>query len=216
MPTQTRQRAFGFLLYPESLPADWLDLLRSTHVPMAISPLHDRDVFAKDCVDSAGHEHKAGEIKKPHYHVLVCFHGKKSLEQVYQMVQGLFPGVKHIEPLQDARGNFRYLTHMDDADKAQYKFSEVITISGFDADGMMAPTKAQTDEIRSEVLSWIRETECVNYSDLVFFCKDVEPDWLDYVAQHTVFLSEVIKGQWRKAGATSSPEDGKKAKGKKD
>lgn len=218
MPTQLRGRAFGFLLYPDSTPADWLDRLRDLHVPMAISPMHDRDVYPRGFTDENGIEHKAGEIKKPHRHVLICFHGKKSIDQVYQMIQGALgtTAVKHIKFIEDARGNFRYLTHMDDADKAQYKSSEVIIISGFDADGMMAPTKAQTDEIRSEVLSWIRETECINYSDLVFFCKDVEPDWLDYVAQHTVFLSEVIKGQWRKTGATSSPEDGKKAKGKKD
>lgn len=221
MPTQTTQRGrvFGFLLYPDSAPADWLDRLRDLHVPMAISPMHDKDVFPKDFTDENGIEHKAGEIKKPHRHVLICFHGKKSLVQVYQMIQGALGtiAVKYIKALADARGNFRYLTHMDDADKAQYKSSEVILISGFDADGLMAPTKAQTEQIRSEVLSWIRETECINYSDLVFFSQDVEPTWLDYVSQHTMFLTAVIKGQWRKVGgASSSPEDGKKAKGKKD
>lgn len=220
MPTQTTQRGrvFGFLLYPDSAPADWLDRLRDLHVPMAISPMHDKDVFPKDFTDENGIEHKAGEIKKPHRHVLICFHGKKSLVQVYQMIQGTLgtTAVKFIKALDDARGSFRYLTHMDDADKAQYKSSEVILISGFDADGMMAPTKAETNAIRSEVLSWIRETECVDYSDLVFFCQDDEPDWLDYVAQHTIFLTAVIKGQWRKAGGASSPDDGKKTKGKKD
>ena len=209
MPASKRQRAFAFLLWPESAPADWLDRLRDLHVPMAVSPLHDRDVFT---ADKDGH--KAGEIKKPHYHVMMCFSGKKSLEQVYQMVAGLLLDVKHVEPLDDARGYCRYLTHMDDADKAQYNPADIITISGFDYAGLMAPTKAQTDQIRSEVLSWIRETDCVNYCDLVYFCHDVEPDWLDYVEHHTMFLAEVIKGQWRKAGGTSSsPEDGKKSTG---
>lgn len=205
MPVSKRQRAFAFLLYPESAPADWLDRLRDLHVPIAVSPLHDRDVFT---ADKDGH--KAGEIKKPHYHVMMCFSGKKSLEQVYQMLAGLL--IKHVEPIDDARGYCRYLTHMDDADKAQYNPADIITISGFDYAGLMAPTKAQTDQIRSEVLSWIRETDCVNYCDLVYFCHDVEPDWLDYVEHHTMFLAEVIKGQWRKAGgASSSPRTGRRA-----
>lgn len=211
MPASKRQRAFAFLLYPESAPADWLDLLRDLHVPMAVSPLHDRDVYA---ADKDGH--KAGEVKKPHYHVMMCFAGKKSLDQVYQMVAESL-GIKHVEPIDDARGYCRYLTHMDDADKAQYNPADVITISGFDYAGLMAPTKAQTDQIRSEVLSWIRETNCFLYGDLVYFCKDVEPDWLDYVEHHTIFLTEVIKSQWRKAGgAPSSQEDGKSNGGGKD
>lgn len=209
MPVSKRQRAFAFLLYPESAPADWLDRLRDLHVPMAVSPLHDRDVFA---ADKDGH--KAGEVKKPHYHVMMCFSGKKSLEQVYQMVAASL-GVKHVEPIDDARGYCRYLTHMDDADKAQYNPADIITISGFDYAGMMAPTKAETDQIRLEVLSWIRETDCMLYSDLVDFCMDVEPEWLDYVEHHTIFLKEKIIGQWRRAG---SPDLGRrdKDKGKKD
>lgn len=38
-----KSRNFAFILYPESLPEGWEGLLESLGIPMAISPLHDKD-----------------------------------------------------------------------------------------------------------------------------------------------------------------------------
>lgn len=42
-----KNRNFAFILYPESLPKDWLVQLETLGVPMAISPLHDKDKMEK-------------------------------------------------------------------------------------------------------------------------------------------------------------------------
>lgn len=39
-----KARYFTFLLYPESIPEDWQMRLETVGVPMAISPLHDKDL----------------------------------------------------------------------------------------------------------------------------------------------------------------------------
>src|SRR5699024_2941176 len=39
-----KARYFTFLLYPDSLPEDWEMKLESIGVPIAISPLHDKDL----------------------------------------------------------------------------------------------------------------------------------------------------------------------------
>lgn len=41
--SETKTRNFAFILYPESLPNDWKAQLEAIGVPMAISPLHDKD-----------------------------------------------------------------------------------------------------------------------------------------------------------------------------
>lgn len=41
---RTNQDTSHFLLYPESIPEDWELRLESIGVPMAISPLHDKDL----------------------------------------------------------------------------------------------------------------------------------------------------------------------------
>ena len=55
-----KARYFTFLLYPESIPADWKQRLELIGVPIAISPLHDRD---KSNVEGQTY-------KKAHYHVI--------------------------------------------------------------------------------------------------------------------------------------------------
>ena len=64
-----RARNFATVVYPESAPDGWQELLAEQFVPSFISPLHDQDV------------NPGGEPKKEHYHVMLMFEGKKSLEQ---------------------------------------------------------------------------------------------------------------------------------------
>lgn len=63
-----RTRNFATVVYPESAPSDWIDKLDQLHVAALISPLHDKDT------------NPSGEPKKPHYHVLLMFEGKKDYE----------------------------------------------------------------------------------------------------------------------------------------
>ena len=45
MPGQNvKKRNWTFLVYPESAPADWVSKLQATGLPVAISPLHDKDI----------------------------------------------------------------------------------------------------------------------------------------------------------------------------
>lgn len=55
-----KARYFTFLLYPESIPADWKQRLELIGVPIAISPLHDKDKSSA----------KGQIYKKAHYHVV--------------------------------------------------------------------------------------------------------------------------------------------------
>ena len=56
-----RKRNWAFVAYPESLPGDWQEILTQTGLPIAISPLHDKD------------ENPDGTKKKPHYHVILVY-----------------------------------------------------------------------------------------------------------------------------------------------
>lgn len=51
-------KCFTFLLYPESVPEGWQEKLAEIGQPMAISPLHDKDVKPD------------GTLKKAHWHII--------------------------------------------------------------------------------------------------------------------------------------------------
>ena len=55
-----KARFFTFLLYPDSVPEDWISKLELLDVPIAISPLHDSD---KSSVEGQ-------EYKKAHWHII--------------------------------------------------------------------------------------------------------------------------------------------------
>lgn len=110
-----RARNFATVVYPESAPSDWQEILARHCIPAFISPLHDKDV------------NPTGEAKKAHYHVLIMFEGKKSLEQVKEVFDTI-AGVG-CEVVKSLRGYARYLCHLDNPDKAQYEPSDVRCIA---------------------------------------------------------------------------------------
>ena len=43
MAVDNRFRNACFLVYPDSAPVDWIEILRAQKVPVIVSPLHDKD-----------------------------------------------------------------------------------------------------------------------------------------------------------------------------
>ena len=125
--TDNRKRTYTFLLYPDSCVPDFKERLECLMIPVLISPLHDRDVLP------------TGEIKKPHYHVLLDFSSKKSWDQVNDIVSplgGVLAPIKHDGTCDSfvscKRTCARYFLHLDSPDKAQYDSSDLTMLGGFD------------------------------------------------------------------------------------
>lgn len=115
---ESRFRNFATIVYPESAPSNWMQLLRDLHIEGFVSPLHDSD-FSADQTP-----------KKPHYHVLLTFPGKKSVEQIRQLLEPI--NSVGVEIVQSLRAYARYLCHLDDYEKAQYLTDDVVSLSGLD------------------------------------------------------------------------------------
>ena len=67
-----KARYFTFLLYPESIPEDWKERLELIGLPIAISPLHDKDISDVD----------GQKYKKSHYHVVYVAKNPVTAESV--------------------------------------------------------------------------------------------------------------------------------------
>ena len=83
MNKNTKGRNWAFVAYPESMPENWFELLQGTGLPIAVSPLHDKDV------------NPDGSIKKPHYH-MICYYEntttfKNVKENVCDLINGTIP-----------------------------------------------------------------------------------------------------------------------------
>ena len=73
-----KSRYFRFLLYPESIPEDWELHLELLGVPMAISPLHDKDLSKAE----------GQKYKKAHYHVIYVAKNPVTADSVRKKIKG--------------------------------------------------------------------------------------------------------------------------------
>lgn len=178
-----KKRNWAFVLYPESAPADWREQLQKTGLPCAISPLHDRDTNA------------TGEPKKPHYHVMVFYQGPTSYNVVKRLTDGLNQPIPQV--VEQVRGYYRYLTHMDNPEKAQYAASEIQSLNGFDIGDYVDMSKSEVTKVLRALMDYIRENDLMEYADLMdmTMCEGIPPEWFDVAASHTLFFTGYLKSR---------------------
>lgn len=180
-----KKRNWAFVAYPESLPSNWFDLLRATGLQCAISPLHDKDM------------EPTGEIKKPHYHGILCYSGPTSFNVVKCLTDKLNAPIP--QALEQVRGYYRYFTHKDNPEKAQYDENEIQTINGFCILDFVELTKSEVLTIKKELQTLIRDADILEYSDFMDLLQDSEmTQQYDVASCNTYFFEKYISSRRNK------------------
>ena len=191
---ESRYRNFATVVYPESAPQNWKEIIAELKLPVAVSPLHDKD------------KNPTGEPKKPHYHVLLCFEGVKSVEQVRALTQ-LFGGVG-VEVVNTKRGYARYLCHLDNPEKAQYSQEDVLCFGGFDFQDVVG---LPTDRLKAieEMMDFCDENQILSYAYLCRYARSNRRDWFRVLCENgTYVIKEYLKSlEWEMEEAAKN--DGK-------
>ncbi|MDN8704971.1 Rep family protein, partial [Staphylococcus aureus] len=91
-----------FIIYPESIPEDWKTCLEKLDVPMAISPLHDKDeTERKKLTEDERKKVANGEkvYKKAHYHILYIAKNPVTIESVRNKIKRALgnKAISHVE-----------------------------------------------------------------------------------------------------------------------
>lgn len=171
---------WAFVVYPDSAPKNWIDIVSDNFIPFAVSPLHDRDFNAD------------GEPKKPHYHVLLTSDSKKSFKQLFDIaksVNGTF-----LINVGNARGYYRYFCHLDNPEKAQYKESDIRCYCGFDSEIYnKAPSYVRYQCIR-DMMEYIRTNKITEFCDFVDYARvNHFDDWFRLLCDNSaVIISNYI------------------------
>lgn len=176
-----RSRNFATVVYPESAPDGWQEILSQQFVPAFISPLHDQDI------------NPTGEPKKPHYHVVIMFDSLKAKDQAQDIISKI-NGVG-CEVVQSIRGYARYLCHLDNPEKAQYRQEDVRSLCGADYPGTIGLV---TDKYKAigEMIDYCMEYSIYSYSDLLEYCRMERFDWFRVLCDNgTVVMKEYLKSK---------------------
>lgn len=156
--SNVKKRNWAFVLYPESAPVNWIEILQQTGLQCVISPLHNKDLDP------------TGEPKKPHYHIILCYSGPTSFNVVKALCDSLNQPIP--QALEQVRGYYRYLTHKDNPEKYQYSDEDIQPLNGFNISDFVELSKSEILEIKKKLQELIR-TECIiEYSDFMDYLLD--------------------------------------------
>ena len=179
--SKTSTRVWAFIIYPDELKNDWLWRMKNLCMPLAISPVHDKD-FKKDL---------SGFVKK-HMHVMVAWDGPSRFTAA-QKVSNLFNGVRP-EAVRSPVGYFHYFTHEFETDKVTYSRDDIITFCGFDAEKYETLSKAQIRKFRMTLDKVILEEKITSYYGLCQWALGNDIDLYDWLCVHTIEYKEKIFG----------------------
>lgn len=174
-----KKRNWAFIVWNDSKPTNWKDILQETGLMFAISPLHDKDI------------NPTGEPKKAHYHVIMTYDGPTTFNNALNVAKSV--NANTVQPLEQIRGYYRYFTHLDNPEKYQYNDSEITTINGFDINNYIEMTYTEVIKYLSQIQQLIRDKHFLEYSDLCDFLLDNDLKELHEIALNkTQFIKSYI------------------------
>lgn len=176
-----RTRNFATVVYPDSAPDNWQDILEQLFVPAFISPLHDKDVNP---------DHT---IKKAHWHVILMFEGKKSDEQVQAIFDQI--GGVGLERVNSIRGYARYLCHLDNPEKYRYSESDVRSLSGADYRITIGLASDKYNAL-GEMQDFCEQYNIMSFYLLSQYARQNRQDWYRILCDcGAVFMREYLKSR---------------------
>lgn len=176
-----RTRNFATVVYPDSAPKNWQEILSEQFIPALISPLHDLDT------------NPDGEVKKAHWHVILAYEQVKTKEQAEEVIKKI-SGVG-CEVVQSLRGYARYLCHLDNPEKHQYSIEDVRALCGADYSAAIGLPTDKYKAIR-EMIEYIKQNDMYSYSELLDYCSQERFDWFRVLCDNgTVVVKEYLKSR---------------------
>ncbi len=190
-------RNWAFVMYPESIPVNWREIIQESGLACAISPLHDKDI------------NPDGEVKKEHYHVIVCFDGPTTYNNVLEFTKKLNATIPI--DLQSIKGMYRYHIHLDNPEKYQYDDRDRIFFNGFDISSVNELTKTEVNKYKRDILVFIEDNNIIEYSDLLNVLIQNELfSMLDVATSHTILFNTFITSRRNKQLSLNNKNEPKK------
>lgn len=180
---ESRTRNWMIVVYPDSAPSNWRDVLDELHIEWVESPLHEFDANAN------------GEVKKAHWHVLLMFGGVKTYEQVCECIASLNCPIP--QRCHSAKGAVRYMAHLDNPEKHQYPVSEILSHGGVDLAELLRPSSSERYTIIRDMCDFIRENRITEFQDLMDYAMAERfDDWFPLLCDNSAYVvGQYIKSQ---------------------
>ena len=161
-------------LYEDSMVNNWQEILKKKKIN-GFSIFHDRDI-----------KKETGELKKPHYHVLIRYKYQTALSTAKILAKQLAIEIgaanNQVIEIRDYKKHARYLIHKDNPEKAQYDIDDVESYGGEDYKKLIEDSeKERMPKVLSEIIEFCNDNNLYSYSDLVEYCRTDNKEWFQLI-----------------------------------
>ncbi|EFQ57672.1 replication protein [Streptococcus downei] len=179
MAKDKRSNKWAFLLYKESAPDKYLDILEEMHIPFVLSPWHDKDV-----------NKETGEFKKAHKHGALFFDSLKSYSQVSDLLTSKLNTPAHVEIVMSPKGMYDYFIHAENPEKTRYNIEDIESGCGFELDKFLIENNS--DKFLSTVIDIIEEHNFTEFNSLVRYARKEDIVLLNLIVNKTYFFAKYL------------------------
>lgn len=179
MTKERRSNKWAFLLYQESAPDDYLEILENMHIPFILSPWHDKDI-----------NKETGELKKAHRHGALYFESLKSYSQVSELLTEHLNSPAHVEIVMSPKGMYDYFTHAENPEKTLYDINDIESGCGFELDNFLLSNS--NNEFFTTVIDIIEEHNFTEFNHLVRYARTESPQFLNLIMDKTYFFAKYL------------------------
>jgi hypothetical protein len=171
----SRSKIWNLMVYPDSAPENWKEMLVEEGIFFVCSPLHDKDVL------------DTGERKKAHWHVLLSFTSNKTYKQVLEVAELLNAPIP--KKARSTGGSIRYMTHVDSPDKAQYKKSDIEVYGNIDIEQYFRITSGERYSLIREMIEFVKDNEITEIQDLIdYSMRERFNDWFPLLCDNSAYV----------------------------
>lgn len=161
-----KSRYFTFLIYPESADSDWISKVEQLGQPVAISPLHDKDLSENSDVTG-------DKYKKAHYHCIYIANNPVTAGSVRNKLKRVLnpDAVTLVQPVISTVSDvYLYLTHESktaiEKGKHKYDKKDIIHLNNFDVERYITLDAEALAEARQVVVKLVRQFKFQNLVEL--------------------------------------------------
>ena len=188
-----RSNKWAFLIYQESAPKNYLDILEEMHIPFVLSPWHDKDI-----------NKETGEFKKAHKHGILFFESLKSYTQVSELLTEKLNTPSYVEIVMSPKGMYDYFIHAENPGKTLYNIDEIESGCGFELDQFLITNN--NDQFLSTVIDIIEEHNFTEFNNLVRYARVENPSLLNLIIDKTYFFAKYLDSRRHSSNRKESEE----------
>ena len=179
MKKDKRSNKWTFLIYKESAPENYLEILEELHIPFILSPWHDKDI-----------NKETGEFKKAHKHGVLFLESLKSYTQVSELLTEKLNTPSHVEIVMSPKGMYDYFIHAENPDKTLYNIEEIESGCGFELDKFLI--EHNSGLFLETVIDVITVNDFTEFEDLVRYARFNDISLLGLIIERTYFFTKFL------------------------